>query len=71
VYNFWRELSPPPPHQPIPHLDWGLEKGRGDNVEKGIEGEGGIPRKWRRLGRLRRYKGLTEAYLKQEKNRFL
>ncbi len=29
MYNFWRELSPPspPPHQPIPHLDWGLEEG--------------------------------------------
>jgi hypothetical protein len=48
----------------------GTGGGGGDNVKKGIEGEGGIPRKWRRLGRLRRYKGLTEAYLKQDKNGF-
>ncbi len=49
MYNFWRELSPPPPPpppaNPAPRL--GTGEGGGDNVKKGIEGEGGIPRKWK------------------------
>jgi hypothetical protein len=39
-------------------------------LKRELRGEGGIPRKWRRLRRFRRYKGLTEAYLKQDKNGF-
>jgi len=62
VYNFWRELSPPsppPPANPAPRL--GTGEGGGDNVKKGIEGEGGDSKEMEEVRKVPKVQGADRS----------